>query len=228
MNLNISLDVKAVSGRNFEGHGSVFNNLDLGGDIVLPGAFSKSLAAHKSAGSMPQMFWMHKPDQVPGLWTEMKEDGQGLFVKGELVDTPLGNEMQTLLNRKAVRGLSIGYKVNEAIYDKDGAYLIKEVDLWEVSLVSLAMNPLAQVEAMKSRLSGEGEYVPTEREFEKILRDAGLSRKVAATSVARLYGSESCGMLDNLDAEDPEAVEILKSLNSATDSMWSEVFRQSR
>jgi HK97 family phage prohead protease len=222
--MNITLEIKAVSGREFEGHGSVFNNVDLGGDIVMPGAFAKSLADHESAGSLPQMFWMHRADQVPGVWTAMKEDSKGLYVKGELVKTPLGDEMHTLLNRKAVRGLSIGYQVKDAEYDKQtGAYRLKEIDLWEVSLVSLAMNPLAQVEAMKSRLSGDGEYVPTEREFERLLREAGCSRKVAATLVAKLYDTPSRGILD--DDVDPEAAEVLKSLQALTESTWTEVFR---
>jgi len=56
---------------------------------------------------LPQMFWMHDAAQVPGFWKEMHEDGDGLFVKGELVDTQLGKEMHTLLSTKAVRGLSI-------------------------------------------------------------------------------------------------------------------------
>ena len=82
--------------------------------------------------------------------------------------------MQSLLKMKAVRGLSIGYRTVDSDFTRDGVRQLKQVDLWEVSLVSLAMNPLAKVEAVKSRLSDIGEYVPTEREFEKILRDAGL------------------------------------------------------
>lgn len=196
--LNVALEIKSLGARQFEGHGSIFGNIDLGGDVVLPGAFKRTLAAHKKAGALPQMFWMHRPDQVPGVYTDMEEDAKGLYVKGELVDTALGNEMHTLLSRKAVRGLSIGYRTIESEYDKDGNRLLKELDLWEVSLVSLAMNPLAKIEAVKSRLSVDGEYVPTEREFERLLRDAGCSRKVATILVAKLYDPDSIsGMLDD-------------------------------
>lgn len=193
--LDVALEIKALGAREFEGHGSVFGNVDLGGDIVLPGAFKRSLAEHRKAGTLPQMFWMHKPDAVPGVWTEMREDDRGLYVRGELVDTQLGNEMRTLLQRKAVRGLSIGFRLVDFDYDDDGNRLLKEIDLWEVSLVSLAMNPLAKVEAVKSRLSYFGEYVPTEREFEARLRDAGCSRKVARMIIARIFDdSEPRGM----------------------------------
>lgn len=196
--LNVALEIKALGDREFEGYGSIFGNVDLGGDVVLPGAFKRSLAKHKSAGTLPQMFWMHRPDQVPGVYSQMSEDSDGLYVKGELVDTPLGNEMRTLLQKKAVRGLSIGYRAIDTEYDKDGNRLLKELDLWEVSLVSLAMNPLAKIEAVKSRLSAAGEYVPTEREFERLLRDAGCSRKLAEVMAAKFCnGPDISGMLDD-------------------------------
>lgn len=225
--LNFSLELKSLSDRQFEGHGSVFGNVDLGGDVVLPGAFKRTLRAHKQAESMPAMFWMHKPDQVAGAWLDMREDAKGLYVRGELAETPLGNEMRTLLGMKAVRGLSIGYRTVESDYDNDGNRLLKEVDLWEVSIVSMAMNPLAKVEAAKARLSDLGEYVPTEREFEKVLRDAGLSRKVAAHVVARIFDDEmDSGMLrhshqrdaGHVESED-DAAELLKAINRATDKI---------
>jgi hypothetical protein len=90
--------------------------------------------------------------------------------------------------------------------------LLKEIDLWEVSPVSLAMNPMAQITAAKARLSAEGEYVPTEREFEMHMRDAGCSRKVAATLVAKLYGDHSTsGMLDEASI-DPAALQAAEEL----------------
>jgi uncharacterized protein len=225
--LNFALDVKALSDREFEGHGSIFGNVDLDGDVVLPGAFKGSLAAHGRAGTLPAMFWMHRPDQVAGVWTTMKEDGKGLYVRGTLADTPLGNEMRTLLAMKAVRGLSIGYKVIDGDYDRDGNRLLREIDLWEVSLVSLACNPLARIEGSKARLSDAGEYVPTEREFEKSLRDAGFSRNVARHVCAKVFDAEAdSGMLSTprrwdagtVENDDDEA-ELLKSLHRFTDKV---------
>jgi len=228
--ISVGFEIKALSKREFEGHGSIFGNIDLGGDVVMPGAFNKTLAEHKRAETLPQMFWMHDASQVPGIWKEMHEDGDGLFVKGELVDTQLGKEMHTLLNTKAVRGLSIGFQISEAEFDKDGIRQLKEIDLWEVSLVSLAMNPLAQIEAVKSRLSATGEYVPTTREFERILRDAGCSKKTALTLCSRLFDSHQGETPDDgrRDSEtvDPEATEILKSLGAMTESTWTETFRR--
>ena len=189
--IEVNLDIKQVTSREFEGYGSIFNNVDNGGDVVMEGAFKRSLSEHMRKGTLPMMFWMHRMDQVPGVWKTIKEDSVGLYVKGELVDTQLGNEVRTLLKKKAVRGMSIGYRTLDADYDNDGNRLLKEVDLVEVSIVSLAMNPLATVDAVKSRLSEAGEYIPTEREFEKKLRDAGFSRTVAKRLVAKVFDDNS-------------------------------------
>lgn len=224
--LNVALEIKALSDREFEGHGAIFGNADLGGDIVVPGAFRRTLAAHRKAGTMPVMLWMHQSNQVAGVWHAMSEDDNGLKVRGELADTQLGNEVHTLLKMKAVRGLSIGFRTVESDFDRDGHRLLKEIDLWETSIVTRAMNPLARVEAVKSRLTASGEYVPDIREFEEILRDAGLSRKAARHVCAKVYdagpGSEMLLPSRRCDAgtvESDEAAELLKSINRATDKI---------
>ena len=186
--LTVPLEIKALTDREFDGHGSIFGNEDLGGDVVAPGAFKRSLASHRKAGSIPQMFWMHDPTRVPGKWLEMSEDDSGLKVKGVLAPTPLGDEIHTLLKMDAVKGLSIGYRTIDQDWKDDGVRVIKEAELWEVSVVSLPMNPLAQIAHVKSQLSSAGEYVPTRREFERTLRDVGCSLKVAKTILSKVYG----------------------------------------
>jgi hypothetical protein len=126
--------------------------------------------------------------------------------------------------------------VTDVDFDDDGNRLLKSVDLWEVSLVSLAMNPLARVEAMKAaQLSPLGEWVPTQREFEQRLRDAGCSRKVARQIIARL-GTEDDetpprGMLDGFARRDAGQVEddetaLLKSLECLTGKMVRAAFQR--
>lgn len=187
LHLTVPLQLKALDDREFEGYGSVFGNVDLGGDVVVPGAFSKSLAQHKAAGTLPQMFWMHDASMVPGKWVEMHEDAKGLYVKGIFANTQLGQETRELVKMNAVRGLSIGYQTEDANYDKDGNRLLKTINLWEVSPVSLAMNPLAQVTHAKCQLSAAGEYVPSERQLEESFRKMGCSRSVARTLVSRVF-----------------------------------------
>jgi hypothetical protein len=220
--LTIPLQIKNLESREFEGHGSIFNNEDLGGDVVVPGAFKRSLAQHRKAKSLPQMFWMHDPSRVPGKWLDMSEDDDGLKVKGVLAPTPLGDEIRTLLQMDAVKGLSIGYQTKDHDYDSEGRRLLKELDLWEVSVVSLPMNPLAQVAFAKSQLSLKGEYVPTAVEFEKTLRNAGCSRNTAKSIIHKLFSGEGLRNADEPTRQaesDEDAINDYLALQSVADNL---------
>jgi hypothetical protein len=203
----IPLQIKSLDDREFEGYGSVFGNVDLGGDVIAPGAFTKSLKRYQKEQSLPLMFWAHDPAQVPGMWTEMSEDSRGLYVKGVLADTQLGNEVRTLLGMKAVRGLSIGFSVPaKGIEYDDDLRVIKEADLWEVSVVSLPMNPRATVTMAKTRLSAAGEYVPTVQELAAIKREleAWFRSRGFTKAAAKAYASITFG--DGATPE-PEVIE---------------------
>ena len=232
-NLTIPLQIKKLSDREFEGHGSIFGNEDLGGDVVLPGAFKRSLAKHRKAKAWPQMFWMHDSARVPGKWLSMKEDDDGLVVKGVLAETPLGDEIRTLLQMDAVKGLSIGYRTIDQDFDEDGRRLLKEIELWEVSIVSLPMNPLAQVVHAKSQLSAAGEYVPTAREFERTLRDVGCSQLVAKRILSKVF-SDTRDVEPELDDKESdtrdvltdEEMEAIAAVNTITAQMTAALIRK--
>src|SRR3712207_5134702 len=95
----------------FTGYASVFAVRDSYGDIVQPGAFAASLAAHEAAGTTPLLLWQHRVDAPIGTWTELREDAHGLRVTGRLVlDTPEGAKAYALLKAGALNGLSIGFR----------------------------------------------------------------------------------------------------------------------
>jgi len=227
---NLPLQIKDIGEREFHGHAAIFGNVDLGGDIILEGAFKKSLASHKRNSTWPPMFWMHHPDQVPGVWKSIEEDDIGLAVHGELVETELGNDTRILLQKKAVRGLSVGYYAVDRDWDKEGNRLLKTLDLWESSIVSLAMNPKARVALVKARLSETGEYVPTERELEGDLIKVGYSRSAARGVIAALKASADSGMLSRgqWDAgpadEDHDPEGVLKEAEEAIGKILRDVF----
>lgn len=175
----------------FEGYGAVFGNVDSYGDVIEPGAFAATLADARKSGRWPAMLAQHggmaltADDMMPiGVWTDMAEDGKGLYVQGVLADTQRGRDAYTLMKmqpRAAINGLSIGYVAREfEMGTKPGAprRRLKSVDLMEVSLVTFPANPKARVAAVKS--SGG----LTERDAERALRDAGFSRSEAKAIVA--------------------------------------------
>jgi uncharacterized protein len=147
----LELKRSTTDGAELSGLASVFNNVDYGGDIVLPGAFKKSLRNHERLGTTPGLFWMHDPARVAGKWLSMRETDIGLVTQGILAPTELGQELSTLIAMGALDGLSIGFYVIDQDYNSDGHRLIKQAELIEVSVVSLPMNPKARLGAVQSR-----------------------------------------------------------------------------
>ena len=208
------LEIKSLGEREFEGYGSTFGNPDLGNDIVVRGAFTKSLANRETP---VLQLWMHDPTRVPGKWSEIREDQRGLYVKGELARTPLGDEARELLRMGALAGLSIGFLPVDVDYDTAGRRLLKEIDLREISIVSMPMNPKATVSSAKLR-----DICGNVRDWEKILKFGfGLSNRAATRAASRTWKSlaEELSETADLDAitaelaEDAAAISLQAAAN---------------
>lgn len=139
-----------TDGTQISGYASLFGKKDQGGDIVMPGAYARSLKALATKGRSVKMLWQHDPAQPIGIWDEVYEDAAGLFVKGRLLtDVAKGREAAALIAAGAIDGLSIGYRTLRAEKDSKGARLLSELELWEVSLVTFPMLPEARVDGAK-------------------------------------------------------------------------------
>lgn len=174
----------------FEGYASVFNVTDQANDRIVPGAFRKSIDKAYAENRLPPLLWQHDMSAPIGVWREMSEDGYGLFVRGELFvnDVAKAKEAYALMRDGGLSGLSIGYKVRESTRDTaSGARILSDIDLLEISVVTLPANDAARITRVKSAFSA-GE-IPTERDFEAFLRDAGFSRKQAKGMIAHGYKS---------------------------------------
>lgn len=134
----------------FEGYASIFGNKDQGGDIVERGAFAKAIKARGVKGV--KMLADHDPRQRIGVWEEMREDDRGLYVRGRLlVEKSNGKDAWIDLKSGALDGLSIGGRtMSDTIDGRKRARIIKEFDLYEVSLVPFPMNEMARVSSVKS------------------------------------------------------------------------------
>ena len=147
---NLTLEIKAVDDQGtFEGHGSVFGVVDSYGDVVVKGAFVKTLAER---GNKIKMLWQHDTNEVIGVFEHMYEDDYGLKVRGKLaLGTQRGKEAYELIKMGALEGLSIGYSTIQDEYDpKKGIRYLKEVKLYEISLVTFPANEEANVSKVKS------------------------------------------------------------------------------
>lgn len=178
--LNLKAEGVADDGR-FSGYGSVFGVVDSYKEIVAPGAFGDSLAELAAKDRRVPVLWQHRQDQPIGIYSAISEDETGLKVDGQLLieHVAQAKEAHALMKAGAVTGLSIGYWVRESSFDeKTGIRTLSKLDLVEVSLVTFPANDEARVEAVKFKLA-HGQ-LPTTREFEKLLREAGFSKSQAA------------------------------------------------
>ena len=169
------VEVKATSEGVIEGLASTWGgDPDAYGDVILRGAFAASLRKHQSAGTLPVMLWSHKMEQPIGRWSELRESGEGLQVKGKLnLRTDAGREAFEHVKAGDAGGLSIGFTLPEGgrKYVGDGIFEISEADLHEVSVVTIPANRNARINGVKS-LTSKTEAID-------MLRDCGLSRKAA-------------------------------------------------
>lgn len=170
--LEVPFEVKEVSEDDdfyyFKGYGSTFGNVDRGGDVVVQGAFKQTLM--KQA---PVLLWQHDRGEPLGVFAEIHEDSKGLYLEGKMPknDTFVSGRVYPQLKTGSIKSMSIGYSVDQ--YEiVDGITYLKELTLWEVSLVTFPMNPLATVDSVKSI-----DEIKTERDAERYLGEFLSSNK---------------------------------------------------
>lgn len=161
----------------FCGYASLFGRVDLSGDVVMPGAFARSLTL-KGPGGIG-MLLEHDPAAPIGAWTVLEEDARGLWVEGRLGGTAGAARVGAMMRAGRLDGLSIGFRTVEADEDRRARLRrLIEIDLWEVSVVVAPMLPEARARAAgAARQEADGEAVlqglaARMREAAAILRDA--------------------------------------------------------
>ncbi|MEM7695013.1 MAG: HK97 family phage prohead protease [Pseudomonadota bacterium] len=137
--------ISCVSGDGlFCGYASLFGRMDLSGDIVEPGAFSRSLEKH--GPSRVGMLLEHDPEAAIGFWLSVEEDHRGLWVEGRLGASPKARDAAQRMAEGRLDGLSIGFRTVRAA-EGDGLRRLQEIELWEVSVVMSPMLPEARARA---------------------------------------------------------------------------------
>jgi len=203
-------EVKATAEENniftFEGYASTFNNIDHGDDVVIRGAFSNSLAKN----SQVPILWQHQMSEVIGVSVQLYEDDKGLFIKGNLPkdDTLVSGRIIPQMKVGSIKEMSIGFFTKNYDMAKDGIRLLKEIDLFEVSLVTKAMNSRALVTGFKS--------FETLRDIEQTLKDNGFSNTEAKTLISKIkeFSSQRDASQDNQRDADATKQKIITDLNN--------------
>ncbi len=146
------------------GYGAYFGNIDAHGDIIEKGAFAKTLADRKDRIAF---CYQHDIWNPIGKIMEIFEDEKGLFIK--VILSAADMDIQTKVKEGILKEMSIGYRAMESaseVRDGEDVNVLKEIKLFEVSLVTVASNPLAVIETMKSEQDKQ-DYV--KKEFDRLL-----------------------------------------------------------
>ena len=192
----------------FEGHGAIFNDLHQTSsyaldpdwkDRIMPGAFKKTLETHTRMGTLPAMLYMHERGNVVGAWHDMGEVGAGLHAKGQVAmsaRTVGGASLHELMKMGALNALSIGFRVRQSTLIQDKKIReIQDVELNELSIVDVPGIPRARITDVKTGLTRIDM-------LERVLRDAGLSRREAKALLAKGFNA-----LRDAEADDEPTTE---------------------
>lgn len=201
--IGYGFEVKSIDEAGYiAGIAAGYGNVDHGGDMIMPGALTKAIAGRASV----PMLLFHDHKRPVGAWSKFDEGGDGLRVEGRIaVKSEAGREAHALVESGALAGLSIGYKTLRHRFEGKTRQL-HELSLHEVSLVPVGMNDRAIVTQIKTLV--EAGELPTVRDFEDFLRDAGGFSKSLAAGIA----SKAAPLLRG----EPEAKAI-------EDTFWADV-----
>lgn len=201
------------------GYASTYGNVDRGNDRVVPGAFSKSLDRYRKANRPVKMYFNHDSNEIIGGFPIQKitDDENGLYVEGQVnLEVQKGREAYALAKQGVMQDFSIGYTVDD--YDmKGGVRELKQLELWEISMVGEPMNEMARITAVKNNLSKIYQYeeiknLKDKRELEKLLRDSGAFSRKAATYLSSLFELKQSDSVSKIDNQ--ELKSLLNYLNS--------------
>lgn len=155
---------------------------DAHGDLIAPGAYTNTLARHAAAGTRPALLWQHDQTNPVGVWMRFEDTTEGLVAHGKLtMDVPQAKAAHALMKDGAL-ALSIGYSIPKGGAEiVNGARLLKQIELHEISLVAMPANVHARITTVKCFDPAN----PNPRDFERAAREAlGLSAREAKRLMA--------------------------------------------
>jgi len=132
-----------------KGYGSVFGNRDSDDDVIMRGAYTKTIQEN---GDRVKYIYQHDITKPIGKMTELGEDDKGLYFTAEIPDTALGRDVMKLIKGGVITENSVGIMpVVKNYNEEEKTRYIKEVKLYEISAVTIAANDQAKINDVKSQ-----------------------------------------------------------------------------
>lgn len=134
------------------GYFSAFNNKDSDGDVIVSGAFQKTIEERGPFSKQPRIKHLlnHRPDQPLGKLQTLQEDTRGLYYESLVGTHILGKEFIAMVESELITEHSIGFRTTRKEETNDGT-ILKEIQLWEgSSLTSWGANEQTPITGMKA------------------------------------------------------------------------------
>lgn len=178
--------------RTISGYAAVFGNIDKARDKLMKGCFANSIlerGPQSNANDKILLLWQHDMSEPIGRITKLQEDEKGLYFEAEIDDIELGDRALKQLESGTLNQFSIGYSYvwERCDWDEEQqCYVVKEVKLYEISVVSIGCN-------------GETEYLGLKGVEDTDAAYEELNREIAAFSSR--WGTQKQQRLQNIIAK---------------------------
>lgn len=184
---SLDFDVKEVSvdgeKRTISGYAACFGNVDKAKDMLIKGCFAKSIqerGPESAANDKIIMLWMHDMDEPIGRISVMREDDKGLYFEAVVDDVDRGNQAIKQLESGTLNQFSIGYRYvwDKCEWDNDrDCLIVKEVVLYEVSVVSIGCNGETEYLGLKSNEVYQDKYNELVVEIDALCKGMGARKQ---------------------------------------------------
>jgi len=167
-----TLDFKAeiqdvdMEKRTVTGYFSKFGNVDADNDIIVSGAFARTIRENGPDGkNRIKHLKNHDPNRMIGKVVELKEDSNGLFFKSVMSTNTFGKDALIEYQEELLTEHSIGFITLQSDQTDDGIQLIKEIKLFEGSAVTWGSNSDTPVVSIKSMT-----FIELSEELDSVLK----------------------------------------------------------
>lgn len=183
----LSFDVKELTvdsnSRTISGYAAVFGNIDKCRDMLIKGCFAKSIqerGPESQANDKIIFLWMHDMSEPIGRITILREDEKGLYFESIIDDVERGNQTLKQLESGTLNQFSFGYKYvwDKCEWDDErDCLIVKEVILYEISVVSIGCNGETEYLGLKSEEDYQDKYKELASELDYLCKGLSVNKQ---------------------------------------------------
>lgn len=213
-----------VSGRTVTGYFSKFGTVDADGDMIVKGAFTKTIQENGSMGKNRIVhLYQHDVNKVLGKPHVLKEDDYGLYFETKFADVSYAKDVLKLYEAGVINEHSIGFQIVKGD-TQEGYYQINEVKLYEGSTVTFGANEDTPFLGFKGQFDKANGYI---KKCQKLLKDGDLTDETFYLLEYQLKQLERVVEANSQQADEPQVKhsdDLLPSINEAFDLLTLKLF----